>query len=78
MSRNTAKIIYWVYALKRVYSNSAQAYLSDRGNISHARGVGGGVVGIAEGLLARVHGNLILPIEPMVTQLGHPFIKLLL
>lgn len=42
-------------------------YLSDGGTLSHAWGVGGGVVGIVEGLLIRVHGNLILPIEPMVT-----------
>lgn len=56
----------------------AQVYLSDRGTLSHAGGVGRGVVGIVEGLLVRVHGNLILPIEPMVAQLGHPFIKQLL
>ena len=66
----------------RVFINSvlhsAQVYLPDRGTLSHTRGAGGGVVGVVEGLLVRVHGNLILPIEPMVTQLRHPFIKELL
>lgn len=57
---------------------SAQVYLSDRGALSQARGAGGGVVRIVEGLLVRVHGNFILPIESMVTQFGHPFIKQLL
>lgn len=57
---------------------SAQVYLSDGGTLRHARGVGGGVVGIVEGLVGRVRGNLILPIESMVAQLGNPFIKQLL
>lgn len=35
-------------------------------------------MGIEQGLLVRVHGNLILPIKTMVTQLGYPFIKQLL
>lgn len=35
-------------------------------------------MGIVEGLLVRVHGDLVLPVEAMVTQLRHPFIKQLL
>lgn len=57
---------------------SAQGYLPDGCVLSLARRVGGGVVGIVEGLLVRVHGDLVLPIEAMVTQLRHPFIKQLL
>lgn len=54
---------------------TVREYLSDGSTLSHARRVGGGVMGIVEGLLVRAHGNLILPIEPMVSQFGHPFIK---
>lgn len=57
---------------------TVREYLSDGSALSHAGRVGGGVVGIVEGLLVRAHGNLILPIEPVVSQFGHPFIKQLL
>lgn len=48
-------------------------YLSDGGAVGHARGVEALVVRIVEGFLIR--GNLVLPIDPVVTQLGHPLIK---
>lgn len=48
-------------------------YLSDGGAVGHAGGVGALIVRIVEGFLVR--GDLILPIDAMVTQLGHPFIK---
>lgn len=35
-------------------------------------------MGIVEGLVAGVHGDLVLPIEAVVPQLGHPLIKQLL
>lgn len=48
-------------------------YLSDGGAVGHARRVWALIVRIVEGFLIR--GDLILPIDPVVTQLGHPFIK---
>ena len=55
-----------------------EVYPSDRGTLCQAGGFGGGVVGTVEGLLVRARGNLILPIETMVTHLGNPFVKQLL
>lgn len=57
---------------------SVQVHLPQGGSLSYARGVGGGVHGVEEGFLVGTHGNLILPIEPMVAQLGNPFVKQLL
>lgn len=52
---------------------TACLYLSDGGAVGHARRVGALIVRIVEGFLIR--GDLILLIDPVVTQLGHPFIK---
>lgn len=51
-------------------------YLLDGGGVRHARRVGVPSERIADDLLIR--GNLLLPIDPMVTQHGHPIIKMLL
>lgn len=35
-------------------------------------------MGVVEGLVAGVHGDLVLPIEAVVPQLGHPLVEQLL
>lgn len=48
-------------------SSIAHVHLPDGGTLHRARRVRGGGEGIVEGLLIWVLGNLILPIEPVVT-----------
>lgn len=55
-----------------------QAYLPERRVLCLAGRARGRVVGVVEGLVAGVHGDLILPVEAMVPQLRHPLIKQLL
>lgn len=48
-------------------------YLPDGGSVGHAGRVGTLIMRIVERFLIR--GDLILPKDPVVAQLGHPFIK---
>lgn len=78
---NTKELIFQREAA-RLLSSCAQAflragklYLPERRVLSLAGGARGRVVGIVEGLVAGVHGDLVLPIEAVVAQLGHPLIE---
>lgn len=53
-------------------------YLSDGLTVRYRGGGGEGVMRVKERFLRREHGDLILPVKPVVTQLGDPFIKQLL
>lgn len=53
-------------------------YLPERRTLCLAGGARGRVVRIVKGLVTRVHGDLVLPIEAVVPQLRHPLIEQLL
>lgn len=53
-------------------------YLSGSLALAEAGRGGGGVVRAEEWFLWGQHGDLILPVQPVVTQLTDPFIKQLL
>lgn len=58
---------------RQPFVSAARSYLSDGGAVGHAGRVGALVVGIVEAFLVR--GDLVLPVDPVVPQLGHPLIK---
>lgn len=51
----------------------ARSYLPDGGAVGHAGRVGALVVRIVEAFLVR--GDLVLPVDAVVPQLGHPLIE---